>query len=76
MESVISNARDGIGDFYGGQACANTESVISNARDGIGDFYGGQARATTESVISNARNRVSRTTRNYRVGNRYAARII
>ena len=56
---MVSNARDGIGDSYGGQARATIESPVSNARDGIGDGYGGQARATIESPASNACDGVS-----------------
>ena len=52
------------------------ESILSNARDGIWDCYGGQARAFIESIVSNARDGVGHAAIYYRVGNRYAARII
>ena len=58
MESIVSNARHGIGDGHGGKAGAILESTVSNGSHGIGDGHGSKANASTESTVSNARHRI------------------
>ena len=57
-ESIISNARYGIGDSYRGQARTPLESPDPYARYRIGDSHRAQARATIESIVSNTRDRI------------------
>ena len=50
FESMIFDARHGVGDGDGGQASAMSESIVSDAHHGVGDGDGGQAAATLECI--------------------------
>ena len=55
MESIGSNTRHAVGNFYASKGCAAGERTISDTRHAVGDNYTCQPAATVERTVSDGR---------------------
>ena len=69
LESILPDARNGVGDDHRGKAAATLESIPPYACNGAGDDNRGKAAATIESTIPDACNGVFCTIVRYLFGN-------